>query len=99
MAFANEHRNLGWYDTWEQNAQRTAVALDGDPSSGVVNRADPHADLIAAVGQPADAHQVLLGPTAAGFNLSAPRRNVAFLGAPRGSEPVRWKPKIRFPIA
>lgn len=87
MAFANDRTNVGWHKSFEETSQRPqlpSALTQPHPATEVYGHGDPHAALVWTVNQ--EPHRVLLGLGPTGFNLSAPRRNVAFLGAPRSNK-------------
>lgn len=74
MRFTNERRS----------SRRSQ--LGGHPAVTIADDPDPFSVLAALMARPEMAHRLLLGVTSSDWNLSAPRRNVAFVGAPRGNK-------------
>jgi TraM recognition site of TraD and TraG len=59
---------------------------DEHPAYAIARADDPYDELMKFMAAPDMNHRVLLGATETGFNLSAPRRNVGVLGAPRAKK-------------
>lgn len=92
LAFNNQAVNEPWLKPFSDPDRTYQNQLLWDHQGGqhpavtVHTAGDPHLDLMQIMGRSDRAHQLLLGVTPTDFALSAPRRNVAFLGAPRANK-------------
>jgi len=69
-----------------RTATRRAPRTSAHPADFFVAQSDPFIPLAEMMGRPEMRHRLLLGITPTDWNLSAERRNVAVIGAPRGGK-------------